>query len=136
MTTYTIYLIILVVIFAIYYTVLIVGLYQRDTLFVDEYSEEKAFGFKPVVVNDCEIDIVQEEMEEIEVPEIIEDIPQNIEDGEEYYRDMRARIENSLVNSEIEDPSYQQTLDSQTMLLMMNQPIDKRKKIKRTTIFP
>ena len=103
---------------------------------MDEYSEEKAFGFKPVVVNDCEIDIVQEEMEEIKVPEIIEDIPQSIEDGEEYYRDMRARIENSLVNSEIEDPSYQQTLDSQTMLLMMNQPIDKRKKIKRTTIFP
>lgn len=136
MTTYTIYLIILVVIFAIYYTVLIVGSYQRGTLFVDEYSEEKAFGFKPVVVNDCEIDIIQEEMEEIEVPEIIEDIPQSIEDGEEYYRDMRTRIENSLVNSEIEDPSYQQTLDSQTMLLMMNQPIDKRKKIKRTTIFP
>ena len=136
MTTYTIYLIILVVIFAIYYTVLIVGSYQRGTLFVDEYSEEKAFGFKPVVVNDCEIDIIQEEMEEIEVPEIIENIPQSIEDGEEYYRDMRARIENSLVNSEIEDPSYQQTLDSQTMLLMMNQPIDKRKKIKRTTIFP
>ena len=136
MTTYTIYLIILVVIFAIYYTILIVGSYQRGTLFVDEYSEKKAFGFKPVVVNDCEIDIIQEEMEEIEVPEIIEDIPQSIEDGEEYYRDMRTRIENSLVNSEIEDPSYQQTLDSQTMLLMMNQPIDKRKKIKRTTIFP
>lgn len=136
MTTYTIYLIILVVIFATYYTVLIVGSYQRGTLFVDEYSEEKAFGFKPVVVNDCEIDIIQEEMEEIEVPEIIEDIPQSIEDGEEYYRDMRIRIENSLVNSEIEDPSYQQTLDSQTMLLIMNQPIDKRKKIKRTTIFP
>ena len=103
---------------------------------MDEYSEEQAFGFKPVVVNDCEIDIIQEEMEEIEVPEIIENIPQSIEDGEEYYRDMRTRIENSLVNSEIEDPSYQQTLDSQTMLLMMNQPIDKRKKIKRTTIFP
>lgn len=135
MTTYTIYLIILVVIFAIYYTVLIVGSYQRGTLFVDEYSEEKAFGFKPVVVNDCEIDIIQEEMEEIEVPEIIEDIPQSIEDGEEYYRDMRTRIENSLVNSEIEDPSYQQTLDSQTMLLMMNQPMNKKSRIKRTQLY-
>ena len=135
MTTYTIYLIILVVIFAIYYTVLIVGSYQRGTLFVDEYSEEKAFGFKPVVVNDCEIDIIQEEMEEIEVPEIIEDIPQSIEDGEEYYRDMRTQIENSLVNSEIEDPSYQQTLDSQTMLLMMNQPMNKKSRIKRTQLY-
>ena len=135
MTTYTIYLIVLVILFAIYYTVLIVGSYQNGTLFVNEYSEEKVFGFKPVVVNNCEIDVIQEETEEIEVPEIIEDIPHSIEDGEESYRSMKARIEASLEDADIENPTYQQALDSQTMLLIMNQPIAKRKKIKRTTIF-
>ena len=141
MTTYTIYLIILVVIFAIYYTVLIVGLYQRDTLFVDEYSEEKAFGFKQVVVKGSGIDEIQKETGEIDNvdvddPEIIENISQNVEEDEDFHRDIRARIENSLEYVNIENPTSLQTLDSQTMLLMMNQPIDKRKKIKRTTIFP
>ena len=141
MTTYTIYLIILVVIFAIYYTVLIVGSYQRGTLFVDEYSEEKAFGFKPVVVKGSGIDEIQKETGEIDNvdvddPEIIENISQNVEEDEDFHRDIRARIENSLEYVNIENPTSLQTLDSQTMLLMMNHPIDKRKKIKRTTIFP
>ena len=141
MTTYTIYLIVLVVIFAIYYTGLILGSYKNGTLFVDEYSEEKAFGFKQVVVKGSGIDEIQKETGEIDNvdvddPEIIENISQNVEEDEDFHRDMRARIENSLEYVNIENPTSLQTLDSQTMLLMMNQPIDKRKKIKRTTIFP
>jgi len=141
MTTYTIYLIVLVVIFAIYYTGLILGSYENGTLFVDEYSEEKAFGFKQVVVKGSGIDEIQKETGEIDNvdvddPEIIENISQNVEEDEDFHRDMRARIENSLEYVNIENPTSLQTLDSQTMLLMMNQPIDKRKKIKRTTIFP
>ncbi len=141
MTTYTIYLIVLAVIFAIYYTGLILGSYKNGTLFVDEYSEEKAFGFKQVVVKGSGIDEIQKETGEIDNvdvddPEIIENISQNVEEDEDFHRDMRARIENSLEYVNIENPTSLQTLDSQTMLLMMNQPIDKRKKIKRTTIFP
>ena len=141
MTTYTIYLIVLAVIFAIYYTGLILGSYKNGTLFVDEYSEEKAFGFKQVVVKGSGIDEIQKETDEIDNvdvddPEIIENISQNVEEDEDFHRDMRVRIENSLEYVNIENPTLLQTLDSQTMLLMMNQPIDKRKKIKRTTIFP
>ena len=141
MTTYTIYLIVLAVIFAIYYTGLILGSYKNGTLFVDEYSEEKAFGFKQVVVKGSGIDEIQKETGEIDNvdvddPEIIENISQNVEEDEDFHRDMRARIENSLEYVNIENPTSLQTLDSQTMLLMMNHPIDKRKKIKRTTIFP
>lgn len=141
MTTYTIYLIVLAVIFAIYYTGLILGSYKNGTLFVDEYSEEKAFGFKQVVVKGSGIDEIQKETGEIDNvnvddPEVIENISQNVEEDEDFHRDMRARIENSLEYVNIENPTLLQTLDSQTMLLMMNQPIDKRKKIKRTTIFP
>ena len=141
MTTYTIYLIVLAVIFAIYYTGLILGSYKNGTLFVDEYSEEKAFGFKQVVVKGSGIDEIQKETGEIDNvdvddPEIIENISQNVEEDEDFHRDIRARIENSLEYVNIENPTSLQTLDSQTMLLMMNHPIDKRKKIKRTTIFP
>ena len=141
MTTYTIYLIVLAVIFAIYYTGLILGSYKNGTLFVDEYSEEKAFGFKQVVVKGSGIDEIQKETGEIDNvdvddPEVIENISQNVEEDEDFHRDMRARIENSLEYVNIENPTSLQTLDSQTMLLMMNHPIDKRKKIKRTTIFP
>ena len=141
MTTYTIYLIVLAVIFAIYYTGLILGSYKNGTLFVDEDSEEKAFGFKQVVVKGSGIDEIQKETGEIDNvdvddPEIIENISQNVEEDEDFHRDMRARIENSLEYVNIENPTSLQTLDSQTMLLMMNHPIDKRKKIKRTTIFP
>ena len=141
MTTYTIYLIVLAVIFAIYYTGLILGSYKNGTLFVDEYSEEKAFGFKQVVVKGSGIDEIQKETGEIDNvdvddPEVIENISQNVEEDEDFHRDMRTRIENSLEYVNIENPTSLQTLDSQTMLLMMNHPIDKRKKIKRTTIFP
>ena len=141
MTTYTIYLIVLAVIFAIYYTGLILGSYKNGTLFVDEYSEEKAFGFKQVVVKGSGIDEIQKETGEIDNvvvddPEVIENISQNVEEDENFHRDMRTRIENSLEYVNIENPTSLQTLDSQTMLMMMNHPIDKRKKIKRTTIFP
>ena len=141
MTTYTIYLIVLAVIFAIYYTGLILGSYKNGTLFVDEYSEEKAFGFKQVVVKGSGIDEIQKETGEIDNvdvddPEVIENISQNVEEDEDFHRDMRTRIENSLEYVNIENPTSLQTLDSQTMLMMMNHPIDKRKKIKRTTIFP
>ena len=141
MTTYTIYLIVLAVIFAIYYTGLILGSYKNGTLFVDEYSEEKAFGFKQVVVKGSGIDEIQKETGEIDNvdvddPEIIENISQNVEEDEDFHRDIRARIENSLEYVNIENPTSLQTLDSQTMLLMMNHPKEKKKKIKRTTIFP
>ena len=140
MTTYTIYLIVLVVIFAIYYTGLILGSYKNGTLFVDEYSEEKAFGFKQVVVKGSGIDEIQKETGEIDNvdvddPEIIENISQNVEEDEDFHRDMRARIENSLEYVNIENPTSLQTLDSQTMLLMMNQPMNKKSRIKRTQLY-
>ena len=135
MSAFGIWAIILTGIYLIYYPVVI---------FLDLFGKkgQKKDG---VEVFDTgtgdEAPVMADEEEETPAPQQEEETPQvpltPEQQQQEQFREMKDRIEETLQSgAEPVNPSYQQTLDSQTMLLMMNQPIDKRKKIKRTTIFP
>ena len=146
MSAFGIWAIILTGIYLIYYPVVIfLDLFGKKGQKKDgvEVFDTGAGDEAPVMADEEEetpTTVVMEE-EEAPAPQQEEEAPQvpltPEQQQQEQFREMKDRIEETLQSGgEPVNPSYQQTLDSQTMLLMMNQPIDKRKKIKRTTIFP
>lgn len=126
-------------IYIIYYTLLIVISYKNETLFVDNYSQEKAFGFKPVEIEEYDFGIIHKSVKDndfVDTPEIIDDEVHinNEENIKTEFENMKERIENSIKEVPI-DPIYQETLDTEMLLSIMNQPINKRRK-KHNTILP
>ncbi len=145
MSAFGIWAIILTGIYLIYYPVVIFldlfgkkgqkkdGVEVFDTGAGDEapvISDEEEEMPTTVVMEEEEAPVPQQEEESPQVPLTPE------QQQQEQFREMKNRIEETLQSGgEPVNPSYQQTLDSQTMLLMMNQPMNKKSRIKRTQLY-
>ena len=99
-----------------------------DDATVMEDDEEEAPA--KVDVDEEEAPAPQQEEEAPQVPLTPE------QQQEEHFRQMKERIEDTLQSGgDPVIPTYQQTVDSETMLLMMSQPLNKKSKIKRTQLY-
>ena len=145
MSAFGIWAIILTGIYLIYYPVVIfLDLFGKKGQKKDGIEIfDTGAGDAPASVEDDEEEapttVVMEE-EETPVQEQEEESPQvpltPEQQQQEQFREMKDRIEETLQSGgEPVNPSYQQTLDSQTMLLMMNQPMNKKSRIKRTQLY-
>ena len=146
MSAFGIWAIILTGIYLIYYPVVIFldlfgkkgqkkdGVEVFDTGTGDEapvMADEEEETPTTVVMEEEETPAPQQEEEEApQVPLTPE------QQQQEQFREMKDRIEETLQSgAEPVNPSYQQTVDSETMLLMMNQPLNKKSRIKRTQLY-
>ena len=145
MSAFGIWAIILTGIYLIYYPVVIFldlfgkkgqkkdGVEVFDTGTGDEapvMADEEEETPTTVVMEEEETPAPQQEEEAPQVPLTPE------QQQQEQFREMKDRIEETLQSgAEPVNPSYQQTVDSETMLLMMNQPLNKKSRIKRTQLY-